>query len=107
VKKRTPIKLKAIDRAHANLKLFLSNRLLGISDSKTLGAIIDTKKVIIAVWRDDFEPDPYGMLFVNGREQDLSGLPDDEVNAIPCSCGDDHWQPDLIAYRKSLNPTRH
>lgn len=80
------VKLRAIEKANANLQVFSTNRISGVSDSETLNAVITSKKAVAVVWGDDREPDACGILFIKGSEQDFTGLPDDEVSAVHCCC---------------------
>ena len=52
MRQRTPlssVKLKAIEKANANIEVFSRNGLLSIPDSETLGGIINGKKAMAAV----------------------------------------------------------
>ena len=78
------IKLRAIEKANANLQVFSTNRISGVSDLETLNAIITAKKAVAVVWGDDCEPDACGILFIKGCEQDFFHLPDGEISAVHC-----------------------
>lgn len=105
------VKLRAIEKANANLQVFSTNRISGVSDLETLNAIITAKKAVAVVWGDDCEPDACGILFIKGSEQDFTGLPDGEVSGVHCRSreeaiamkqvfGDDERPIHLLANRK-------
>jgi hypothetical protein len=81
-------KLSAIKKADCNIELFAHNRARHISDTETVAAIIRNpqKRVIVAVWGDDSEPDYCGYLVIRGQVSSSEDLDSDDGDAIHCTC---------------------
>jgi len=81
-------KLSAIEKANRNIELIAQSRARHVSDYETYATIIRNpqKRIIVAVWGDDSEPDFCGYLVIRGQVSSSEDLDSDDVDAIHCTC---------------------